>query len=720
MLRLCLFLGRPMLSSVNKDNLLILLDKFSDEYKQLTSLQQSPHNYTQLKQSAIALEFIREYEQVCDLLKTADATTRIQQFKILCSQREMRIQNTCLSFQACPESPTNRLYWSCALELFQPQSLAEMIQILLPSIRGQLSVDLSVILRHQIPRGGARLAVCLKQTAIQFAERSFDISCPSVLSQFVVSDNLIFNIEDVCLFPLKLQIQLYRKLMQYPQLKEKLYQHNDDFRTLAHDIKYIEQNGITPAEALGRLSQSLILSGSRFSGKELAEDSAMLACAEFRSYLDGLPKAFAQQLMRLKSAHSSRCLGDLLHKLETEPDHCVETTAEDIVAIKSYSANQAQLLQIPYVSPQQLQSLHKKHRKRQLNIVGFDVSLPIPVHLRTELLQKLEISSAYDYLDLLISVPVSQLDIFLLSCNISCEPSLPYELASGLSMLNAIQREKFFEIIVQHPEQFGGLSAVLRFSAMTGEVTFFDAVCSTHAEVKAASKGCDAKKNGLLHAAAHGGCPQILTRALSMIATSRHQQELNKKNSDYMSPLYILSGSGTLAAFKDGLSILDENTREFAFLESNDNDEIMLFYPVRSSNIENAKYIIQNHPKCHLADYLRIQNKDGDAVIHIIARYADLSLFAEMAAELTEPEFEQVLNDKSQDGDTPLHIIAEQGNPERLQQALNLIPAAKRASACDIKNAIGETVFDILDRQQSLEALDILNNALDRSVYSKV
>lgn len=64
-----------------------------------------------------------------------------QAFKVRCSLREIHTQET-FSFKILPESPANELYWKIAQLLFTPQTMQEMLSILLPSVNTHLQVTI--------------------------------------------------------------------------------------------------------------------------------------------------------------------------------------------------------------------------------------------------------------------------------------------------------------------------------------------------------------------------------------------------------------------------------------------------------------------------------------------------------------------------------------------------------------------------------------------------
>lgn len=208
--------------------------------------------FIQLEDTAIPVDyitpvtamFVEEFQREIEFLKDAlrDPDRFEDQFKARCAERELDIENN-FSFQYSPDSLTNNVYWNVAKVVFEPASMKEILGILLPGIKYQLKVDV----QYTPSAGGVPKAAPLLIEDKQLAALDAMEPDHNLFMRFCVLEDVIFDVQSIALFPLKLQSQFNRLLTsEYPKFAKVLYQHNSSLTNLFDNILALNNKGKTP------------------------------------------------------------------------------------------------------------------------------------------------------------------------------------------------------------------------------------------------------------------------------------------------------------------------------------------------------------------------------------------------------------------------------------------------------------------------------------------
>ncbi len=432
-----------------------------------------PHDYISLKKAAIINELDSELSILKPLLSENDPVAFQTRFKERCKTRTTLNTETCLSFTSLQDGECNQLYWKIAKIAYNPHYLREMLAILLPGITTVISTELSLHAQTK------KIQIHLVSSPIETLDET-SLDC-AVLKNYVVSDNLLFNVSEIAHYSFELHQIFYTALVQnHPKLAQKLYQHNADFRNLHAQLSLLSEVE-TPRNAIQRLVVSLKLSGESVTGKKEATPLAMHACSQFLTYLDAVPVPFKNDLLALDlPQNKNKTLATVLKDLEL--GNCVETAAQNLLMLVGNDLNKTLLDTHPTVSAVTIQSFkqfYKKNKKQGLSLQGHDACMRIPTYLLEKSLKRIQLKTAENYLTMLLNFTPEQYPLIFQYATLTPkhnQPILPEGLASmiAVGLLNKEQVEAFNLALIHNLNKMGGLSEIVRFSARSNNAVFFD------------------------------------------------------------------------------------------------------------------------------------------------------------------------------------------------------------------------------------------------------
>lgn len=427
-----------------------------------------PSSYAILQAACVARELEIEATRLLRLFldESLNDEDLKNYFKLFCLEREKSNQSTYLSYFALPQSACNLLYWNIALGLFQPKNLAEMIAILLPSLKSVLQVDVGLMPRDRSTKQDKFERTRLNMTAQDCMSLLSGLPCEYAnLQYFIVDNNICLNVKSITHLSLTLHYQLYDLLTAYPCIKAKLYAHNNDWQHLQFNL----ENGIAPREAIRSLIFHLKRSGTKYTNNEFAASPALIAVANFRHYLNQLPQEFYEKLLALN--HNEYSLAKVLSFLNQ--GGCVETAAARLEEILTDPGSQGMLNELPLANQQARQQMEEKYlqinKGTGLSAMGFDSSVTLPSEIKKCVLADIELNTVSDFVDLVLYLPPHEYEY--LFAHAKLKNINPECLAATMEMITPEQRDAFVYAWIKHLNRVGGLKMLFFFAAYCGDFT---------------------------------------------------------------------------------------------------------------------------------------------------------------------------------------------------------------------------------------------------------
>lgn len=114
----------------------------------LQQFEQFLESYYPSLRDAIAIkELVESCTKLKELMKHPE--TFKTEFLNYFHQRQNLLANTALSFTALPLGSANQIYWKLVQHLFQPQTLNEMLAIIMPHVKGVRSIGVKEFIPYQ-------------------------------------------------------------------------------------------------------------------------------------------------------------------------------------------------------------------------------------------------------------------------------------------------------------------------------------------------------------------------------------------------------------------------------------------------------------------------------------------------------------------------------------------------------------------------------------------
>ncbi|WP_412754248.1 hypothetical protein [Legionella donaldsonii] len=518
----------------------VTLFNFLQEKRRLLKDVGVAHDYPSLKAETIQQELHDEIEALIKLLGEGLDAFRLG-FLDRCKRRAEQNTGTCLSLFAMPEGECNQLYWQIAERLFEPKTMGDLLGILAPNITSLVSYEVASDVSQDSLRERA------KNPAFHFEER--DLSSlnqePSraALSELAVSGNQLFDVTNLVQFDFVTHEKFFDAFQkQYPELAAALYQHNEAFKTLQKNLMVVSK-GLSPREVIQELIQQFLLGGETLTGEIEASLEAQKAVTDFFGYLESLPDAMKEALLRLETQSGTSLTGVCEH-LRNET--CVELAASYLKDILRNEANAVTLDTRPHGSPEQLQAIQRLYgRTRPLPAASTNTTTTLPIQYLEEGLKQLVIEDEQAYLNLLLAVPPSYYTLLLKHVQTSCDPDLPGELGEMMRS-GLFNREQFTALnhaIVANRERFGGFTETLRFALNYSNYELLGLVLTSLspderlAQFKVNYDGDDGYRYTLLHMMS--GKPEALATALTLLPESERLAAIHEEDSEGNSVLHL-------------------------------------------------------------------------------------------------------------------------------------------------------------------------------------
>ncbi|WP_115710433.1 hypothetical protein [Legionella sainthelensi] len=364
-------------------------------------------NYPSLRDAVAIKELVESCTKLKELMKHPE--TFKTQFLNYFHQRQNFLANTALSFTALPLGSANQIYWKLVQYLFQPQTLSEMLAIIMPHVKGVRSIGV----KERVP-SHISMDDFVQKPPFFIQEQSLaeyplaQNACPDHLGSYIVVDDYLFFLEEIASQPFHYHQQIYMLLKeQYPELATKIYSHSHNWEVLEQDI--LLSFGQSPREALSALCKGLILGGERITGQLYAGESAQQACKRFTIYWNHLSSEFKQQLNQLKDAHGAS-LSEILHVL-LDKGGCVETAAGQLKSLLERPEN-TELLDIScHISSEKKAAIALKYNPERnpqgIFTDGQELVDALPEPYLSQSLAQINLHNLDDFLSLLIKFPTN-------------------------------------------------------------------------------------------------------------------------------------------------------------------------------------------------------------------------------------------------------------------------------------------------------------------------
>ncbi len=426
----------------------IKLHEYLQAVQPLATVQciKNPNNYSNFKE----MVFHKELREELTVLKalSKDLKAFPNKFKEQCKKRALRNQNSCLSFMCAPESPCNQLYWDLAKLVFQPNSLSEMLSIILP--QAQYYLDWEFMIQPDVlSTKKSKRSLKLRFELIKLTDLKEDLGAVSSLNHFILANEILLRVSDVALFTIPVHQQFYQELMKvYPDLGTQLYQHNNQLKSLLSQLKFLSTQGQSPREVLTHLVQQLNEGGERNKGKEFASLEAQAAYLNCKEYLNALPPEMKKSVYSLTNDND-----ESLRNILDDTHNCVETAAYDLDTLLNKPANADILAKAPNITLEERSKLIAQYNLNLRNNFCSqrkNDSAEIPDYWLKKLLSRIKLEDDDDYLSFVLSLSPKNYPFFLQQVVFGLGLQLSEELAERIAegVVSAGQLTAFNHAIV--------------------------------------------------------------------------------------------------------------------------------------------------------------------------------------------------------------------------------------------------------------------------------
>lgn len=332
-----------------------ILDTFNRQCR-----AEAPENYLSLKKTLFQLE-LRKDSRILKRFLEERPDTFPTTFKQRCLER-CSLQKTAIPFNVFSNTPSNKLYWQMAMCLFEPRTLQDMLNILWPGISKRLRISVTEVfpykLTSSILRDHYNLPLEFKTEAIDMLPSFND------LRYYVMGDGCLLDVRDIIHFSLPLHARVKSRLDEiYPNLSEKLYQHNTEFETLALNVHSLNE---APKAMIHMLIKRLIAGGSRATGNvNLNVDVHTEKAADwFLTYFDALPESVQTHLNTLEDGDGAT-LESIIKDIR-QGGGCVETIAEHLKEVLQHHQEDSILCSPSRMSEEKFKQLKGRYQTSSL------------------------------------------------------------------------------------------------------------------------------------------------------------------------------------------------------------------------------------------------------------------------------------------------------------------------------------------------------------------
>lgn len=660
-----------------KEKACIIEQLLNDKAIEVFQASEVPHDFASIKKAVLQNELKQEMVALKTML--LDCDTFEMQFKARCFKRETD-KEFAISCHDMPQSPSNSLYWEIALLVFEPNTMKEMLNIIAPSIRHQLKVDIDYF-SHNTALHGIQVMkpeVTLEQVNhLDALEKDKPIL--ELFTHYVLSKACLFDIKNIAQFGLMQHGALQNQLTQsYPEFSTLLYQHNSTLQTLSKDIQ-IFNKGITPKTAIEQLIQALVSGGEQMTGKPYASDAATAAAESFSQFFNALPIKTQETLRELKGDGVS--LGEIIDK-EMTKGQCVETISLNLNSILKHNKNQQILILPSAIGQRTLKELKDKYGpKHSIIIQKEDLLVPyFPKHIINEVIEHITPSTLEELISLIIHFPPSFYDTLWQHLHFDEPKGVLDHLAYLISVdyFEISQKQALARALTKkYP-----IKATLFCAVKTGDLDFLHRVLEGYPKKEwfIVVKETDSNDISLLQYAVW--FPDFIKTLLHFLPEKERLKRLLITNSKGYSAFdYAIRLPESLKVLLQLLS--KEDLR--AVVQHNNN--ALLYSAARYP--KSLEILLSVYSAEEQLTLIQKSDKDGKIMLHHVAKYPD-SLQA-ILNRYSEEERLDVVQIPDKNGKTPLYYAHE--SPQSLLILLSLYPIDERFAVVVAQNLLFSAVY---------------------------
>jgi len=261
------------------------------------------------------------------------------QFAVVVSELRQKTKEKAHCIFNAPNSPANELCIQLFYIFYPNATVTDFIEMFAPEVERAVLLDFEGhVNRDNKPQPFYKVTVVEKQLSL-----SKDRLNPFHPQQIIVADNLAFPVPQAMRGD-HLLFKHYQSLLsgQYPKIYKQLISFNGNASEIYKKTEFLAHQKPTLRMVLKDLRDKLIVSGTRYTGQEDAGSLAVDAVYQIRGYFNELPEAIRKAYLDIKH-NSGDTLRNIINKLNTDPEQCVEDVAKWIDEILANSANKQQL-----------------------------------------------------------------------------------------------------------------------------------------------------------------------------------------------------------------------------------------------------------------------------------------------------------------------------------------------------------------------------------------
>ena len=659
----------------------------------------SANDYPSVKEKVLQLELLQEITALRALLEEDFE----QAFRSRCIERQAN-RDIFFPFSELPESSTNTLYWDIATLVFHPQTLGEMLAILLPGISKQLIAAIPDSFPAELMPQPGRLNTkefkeYLRNIPPYLVEEDIhSLQGEPTLANFshcVITENCLFDVRQMAFFSLGSHVQFKQLLdLSYFDLQQKLYQHNTFLQTLVEDIATFEQKGTPPKRAIEQLIRDLILAGTRMSAGEFANAKATNAVSRFLCYLEALPLEMQTALCALKANNFT--LEDIIKNQLKKVDSCIEIAAGDLQALLAQNKECALLTMPPQLGKDALRQLENKYLVQQDDTVAeiFPTKkdpfnqITLPEQLLHQALTSIAPETPEELVTLLLGFPPTFYKAFWEQIEFTNPKDTLEDLAETImqGFFNPEQKQALTKAIIANYARLCPRDSLLHWACLTSEQTIIKEVINGIPEGQrlAAVKVANEDGDTVLHYAAHNF--ESLKVILELLPEGQRLEAV--KFADNNGNTVLDYTADKLESLKAVLELFPEGQRLAAVKLPDKYGNTVLHYA--ADKVESLKALLALYPEGQRLAAVKLADNYGDTVLHKAAHnFESLKAVLELLPEGQRLEAVKFANNN---GNTVLHYAAD--NVESLKAVLALLPEGQRLEVVKLANNYGDTVLD--------------------------
>ena len=655
-------------------------------------------------------ELASELEKLENLFKRGE---KLQDgFKALCQSREEQNKDTCLSFSSNPDGICNKLYFDLATRLFNPKNPADLLEILLPSVKQVLVIHLRVdkTLVSESLEG-------LRQRPI-FNTSWLNNDLKTLFKECVIAGDTLFEIPQMCSLNLALHRDLYKKLDAYPEIKEKLYLHNEKLEALNRDIILISDGGPTLKEALILLKEKFTIGGAAFTGDVInASPSAELEARNFMNYFDSFDSEIKARLLAIPE------MNELIEELKSR--ECVETMKETID--KLLTATPPDFLLRPLLSKERSDEIQSKyHPKKPLTPSGIEKNATPPIALSQQLLNHITIQTLEELCILLISIPENNYPIFLNAVRLL--KSVTTEIHSIFPILSPEKQKAFLSFLLQSKKPEFRNALIVCFSTIDLEGLTSMILAMPQENLLELLQAKDSNGQTALHYAADNQNPAVIAALIAAIPQENLLELLRVEDIYGWSALQHAASNSNSAVIAAFIAAIPQEHRAELLQATTTDGQTALHHAANNSNPAVIRALIATITACipqkNLVELLQAKityryNNGVTALQHAASNLNPAviaALIAAMIACIPKEKLLELLQAKDSNGLTALHYAAANPNPAVITAFMAAITAyIPKENLLEIvsgKDNNEETALDMAVRYSNSVIIELLLSIL--------